>query len=73
MVSAAKVLDEALSELVETHAAHTVILYGSRAQGTHRTDSDYDIAAFAPATASIRLRAEPQTVFWTHSSTLMRS
>jgi hypothetical protein len=37
-------------ELVRVHQAHTILLYGSRANGTESPPSDYDIAAFAPLT-----------------------
>jgi predicted nucleotidyltransferase len=33
-------------ELVSHHGAHTVLLYGSHADGTATDDSDYDLAAF---------------------------
>jgi predicted nucleotidyltransferase len=36
-------LQELLTVLGERHGGHTVILYGSRARGTHRPDSDYDL------------------------------
>ena len=47
-------LERACKELVSVHAAHTILLYGSRANGTARPDSDYDIAAFAPVEKTIR-------------------
>jgi predicted nucleotidyltransferase len=37
-------------ELVRVHQAHTILLYGSRANGTEGPHSDHDIAAFAPVT-----------------------
>jgi predicted nucleotidyltransferase len=45
MASAAAdpLLQELIAELCERHGCHTVILYGSRARGTHRPDSDYDL------------------------------
>lgn len=39
------ILTEVLLELVEKHACHTVILYGSRARGDATPDSDYDLIA----------------------------
>jgi Nucleotidyltransferase domain len=47
-------LERACKELVTVHAAHTILLYGSRANGTARPDSDYDIAAFAPVEKAVR-------------------
>ncbi|MGB8856746.1 MAG: nucleotidyltransferase domain-containing protein [Burkholderiales bacterium] len=47
-------LDHACKELVSAHAVHTILLYGSRANGSARPDSDYDIAAFAPVEKTIR-------------------
>lgn len=41
-------------ELVRVHQAHTILLYGSRANGTEGPHSDYDIAAFAPVTRTHR-------------------
>jgi hypothetical protein len=38
------------AELVRVHQAHTILLYGSRANGTEGPHSDYDIAGFAPVT-----------------------
>ena len=40
--------------LVANHLAHTILLYGSRADGSATADSDYDIAAFAPIAAAVR-------------------
>jgi hypothetical protein len=34
---------------------HTILLYGSRGNNTHTTDSDYDIAAFGPVSEVQRL------------------
>lgn len=35
-------------QLAAKQGAHTVLLYGSRADGSATADSDYDVAAFAP-------------------------
>jgi predicted nucleotidyltransferase len=37
------------------YGAHTVHLYGSRANGTHGPESDFDIAAFAAVDATVRV------------------
>jgi predicted nucleotidyltransferase len=41
-------------ELISRYRAHTILLYGSRANGTAGDDSDYDIAAFAPTNRMLR-------------------
>lgn len=41
-------LEALRAELVQARGAHTVLLYGSRADGSAGEDSDYDIAAFGP-------------------------
>jgi hypothetical protein len=47
--------DEALvAELVRAHAAHTVILYGSRARGDATAESDVDVACWADGVESSR-------------------
>jgi len=46
-------------ELVSVHGAHTILLYGSRADGTASIDSDYDIAAYAPTREPLRI-ARPE-------------
>jgi hypothetical protein len=46
-------------ELVSVYRMHTVLLYGSRADGSATADSDYDIAAFGPIDAPLRI-ARPQ-------------
>ena len=42
------------TELVLNFGAHTILLYGSRADGTENEFSDYDIAAFADVPVSKR-------------------
>jgi len=42
------------SELVARYGVHSVVLYGSRANGTATPDSDYDIAAFGPVERLVR-------------------
>lgn len=41
-------------ELVTAHRAHTILLYGSRADGSAGPGSDHDLAAFAPVERTIR-------------------
>jgi len=47
-------LQQVCVELVRDSAAHTILLYGSRADGTENEFSDYDIAAFADIPVSKR-------------------
>lgn len=42
------------TELSQRRGVHTVLLYGSRANGTEDQDSDYDIAAFGPCEQAVR-------------------
>ena len=49
------ILDQVCKELVATHAVHTILLYGSRADGSAGADSDYDVAAFGPIDKSFRV------------------
>ncbi len=42
------------SELAECHGVHTLLLYGSRADGLASDDSDFDLAAFASVETVIR-------------------
>lgn len=47
-------------ELTQVHGAHTLLLYGSRADGSAGPDSDYDIAAFAACAVAFRVaRPDP--------------
>jgi predicted nucleotidyltransferase len=41
-------------ELSARHGCHTVVLYGSRARGTHRPDSDVDLLLVRPGGVSTR-------------------
>ena len=41
------------AELQAQHQAHTILLYGSRANGSEGPGSDYDIAAFAPVARTV--------------------
>jgi predicted nucleotidyltransferase len=49
-----RLLHEVCAGLVRNTAAHTILLYGSRADGTENEFSDYDIAAFADVPVSKR-------------------
>ncbi|KAB8315899.1 nucleotidyltransferase domain-containing protein [Tolypothrix campylonemoides VB511288] len=40
-----KILAAVVDELCNIYGCHTVILYGSRAKGTHTAESDYDLIA----------------------------
>jgi predicted nucleotidyltransferase len=46
--------DVLIEELRRLHAAHTLILYGSRARGDATPESDLDVAAFADVTETLR-------------------
>jgi len=48
-------LDQVCKELVAAHGVHTILLYGSRADGSAGADSDYDVAAFGPIDKSFRV------------------
>jgi predicted nucleotidyltransferase len=54
-MSRSATLDRILRELSASYGAHTVLLYGSRADGTAGVSSDYDIAAFGEVAAPIRI------------------
>jgi predicted nucleotidyltransferase len=49
------IFDQVCKQLVAAHAVHTMLLYGSRADGSASRDSDYDVAAFAPIERSFRV------------------
>jgi polymorphic toxin system nucleotidyltransferase-like protein len=48
------ILEAVCDELRARHGCHTAILYGSRARGDARPDSDYDVAGFGSTPASFR-------------------
>jgi predicted nucleotidyltransferase len=48
------VLDRIVNELMVERGAHTILLYGSRADGSANACSDYDLAAFAPVPRTLR-------------------
>jgi predicted nucleotidyltransferase len=50
-----QILDHVYQDLVAAHAVHTILLYGSRADGSAGADSDYDVAAFGPIDSSFRV------------------
>lgn len=54
-----RLLDEALSRIVAVHPAARVILFGSRARGTHRQDSDVDLAVITRDIPSDRAASGP--------------
>lgn len=47
-------LERVYDELARKYRAHTILLYGSRADGSSNEFSDYDVAAFAPVESTIR-------------------
>lgn len=49
-----KLLQDLCTELARDFGAHTILLYGSRADGTESEFSDYDVAAFADVPVSKR-------------------
>jgi predicted nucleotidyltransferase len=51
-------------ELVARHQAHTILLYGSRADGSAGEDSDYDVAAYAPVAEPLRIARKEGSVYW---------
>jgi hypothetical protein len=50
--------------LVTQHQAHTILLYGSRADGSAGEDSDYDVAAFAPVAQALRIAHQQGSAYW---------
>jgi hypothetical protein len=48
------IVAELAEELRQRHGCHTAILYGSRAMGDARRDSDYDLAGFGSAAVTYR-------------------
>ena len=51
-------------ELQSLHQAHTILLYGSRADGSFGEDSDYDVAAFAPVASPLRIARRVGRAYW---------
>lgn len=51
-------------ELQARHRAHTILLYGSRADGSSGEDSDYDVAAFAPVASPLRIARREGRAYW---------
>ena len=49
-----RLLHEVCAALMRDSGAHTILLYGSRADGTENEFSDYDIAAFADVPVTTR-------------------
>lgn len=47
-------LQQIIDLLIAEHGAHTILLYGSRADGSATADSDYDMAAFALVAEELR-------------------
>ncbi|MDB5100362.1 MAG: hypothetical protein JWM80_4783 [Cyanobacteria bacterium RYN_339] len=43
-----------MRELCDVHGCHTVVLYGSRARGDHREDSDFDVLGIRADGESVR-------------------
>jgi len=56
-------LETIVAELVASHGAHTILLYGSRADGSAGPASDYDIAAFAAIERRIRITRQEGEAF----------
>lgn len=50
-----KTVQTVCKELQSKYSAHTILLYGSRANGTASADSDLDIAAFGPVSSMVRV------------------
>lgn len=58
------VLAKIVDYLVASYGAHSILLYGSRADGSATADSDYDVAAFAPVENEIRNNQLIDGAFW---------
>ncbi|MBQ0930603.1 nucleotidyltransferase domain-containing protein [Ideonella alba] len=50
-------------ELVSSHGVHTILLYGSHADGTATDDSDLDIAAFGTVVQAFRIARQEGPVY----------
>lgn len=57
-------IEKICEELVAHHRVHTILLYGSRADGTATDDSDFDVAAFGPVTESLRIARKDGMAYW---------
>lgn len=58
------ILKSILTELVEKHGCHTVILYGSRARGLVTATSDYDVFGVRTRGRKIRIAKKQKGFFW---------
>lgn len=58
------VLTEIVEHLIADYHAHTILLYGSRSDGSFAADSDYDLAAFAPIENENRNNKLINNSFW---------
>ena len=56
-------LEGICKSLISVHGAHTLLLYGSHADGSAGADSDYDIAAFGSVTTVLRDAREINGIF----------
>lgn len=54
--------DTLIDFLEEQHGCHTVILFGSRARGTHRADSDWDVLALHDGAAETSVHTHVEGV-----------
>lgn len=59
-----QVLQQIIQHLTAQYQAHTIILYGSQADGSATAASDYDVAAYAPVATEIHDNAERHGVHW---------
>ncbi|MEN0036571.1 MAG: nucleotidyltransferase domain-containing protein [Cellvibrio sp.] len=64
MPSTDPVLVKIIDYLVAQYGAHTILLYGSRADGSATADSDYDVAAFAAVEHEIRNNEFIDDAYW---------
>ena len=57
------ILDKLTSELVTKHKCHTVILYGSHAQGTATPESDYDLMGVRKSGTKYRIARKENGIY----------